>query len=198
MFGKVVALARQQTVGFLALAVALGGTAFAASSAQRAPDPRLHACVKKRGGAMRAVSARARCLRTERKVSWNRRGIRGLRGLTGATGATGPPGQVGPQGQQGIPGARGAAGATNVVVRHRDSPKGMTAGTAEEVAFECLEGERAISGGWQPIDAGGYANVDPKISGPTDGAARGWQVVTWSNVTDPDGFTRLFVVCASP
>lgn len=69
MLGKLLSLARQQALGLLALVVAIGGTAYAASDAQRTPNPRLYACVKKVGGAMRAVGATTRCLRTERKVS---------------------------------------------------------------------------------------------------------------------------------
>jgi hypothetical protein len=100
MFGTILSYVRRHHMGLLGVFIALGGTAFAASSAQRrVPDPRLYACVKSAGGDTRMVGPRTRCGRTERKVSWNRRGIRGLRGLAGATGPQGPQGGQGTAGQ---------------------------------------------------------------------------------------------------
>ena len=102
MFGTLLTYVRRHHMGLLGVFIALGGTAFAASSARRpAPDPRLHACVKRVGGDMRMVGLRTRCSRTERKVSWNRQGIRGLRGSAGSSGPTGPPGAQGGQGTAG-------------------------------------------------------------------------------------------------
>ncbi|HVE69630.1 MAG TPA: hypothetical protein VNB64_13730 [Solirubrobacteraceae bacterium] len=112
MFGTLLSYVRQHHVALLALSVALGGSAYAASDARRPANPRLYACVKRVGGDMRAVGARTRCLRTERKVSWNRQGIRGLRGSSGPTGPQGP---QGPQGGQGTAGQDATAPAGGVM-----------------------------------------------------------------------------------
>lgn len=70
----------------------------------------IHACVKKKGGAVRVVGAKTKCKKGENKLSWNTAGpagppgLRGLLGATGATGATGAPGATGATGPMG-PGA---------------------------------------------------------------------------------------------
>jgi hypothetical protein len=55
----------------------------------------IYACVNKKSGAMRIVSAKAKCKRTERKLSWGATGPAGLPGKEGKQGATGAPGSNG-------------------------------------------------------------------------------------------------------
>jgi hypothetical protein len=89
--------ARSQSVAYLALFVALGGTSFAAVNAIPAKDGTVTACVKKKGGSMRALVKGTKCKRGEKKVAWA---------------ATGPPGIVGAAGASGADGGAGATGST--------------------------------------------------------------------------------------
>jgi hypothetical protein len=91
-------------IGMLALLVALGGTAFAASPS-----------VKQSGTqAAQGPSAVSKVIRGPRGPRGFRgpRGLRGLTGAKGATGATGPQGPTGATGATGATGPAGAAGAT--------------------------------------------------------------------------------------
>ena len=80
----------------------------------------LFACVKKEGGSMRLVSARAKCRRgIERKVSWNitgpagKNGAAGTKGLNGTNGTNGASGKEGPAGPlaETLPSGRSEKGA---------------------------------------------------------------------------------------
>jgi hypothetical protein len=66
----------------------------------------IHACQGKRSGALRVAT---RCKRTERRVSWNTRGVPGGRGLQGGRGPSGSPGPPGPVGAAGATGPKGPA-----------------------------------------------------------------------------------------
>jgi hypothetical protein len=83
----------------LAVFLAAGGAAWAAS-----PSPTVHACYKKRGGALRVAGP---CRRGEKPLSWNQIGPTGARGSTGRTGATGGTGATGATGGTGAAGATG-------------------------------------------------------------------------------------------
>ena len=88
----------------LALFLAAGAGAWAATST----SPTIHACYKKRGGALRIAG---RCRPGEIALSWSRigptgakgpagaRGLAGKKGATGATGVPGAKGETGPAGQ---------------------------------------------------------------------------------------------------
>jgi hypothetical protein len=78
------------------------------------------ACVSK-AGALKIVSASAKCPAGQSKISWNNAGVQGPAGKTGPSGATGPAGKTGPAGAQGPAGATGAAGATGPA-----GPQGLT------------------------------------------------------------------------
>ena len=91
----------------LAAFLAAGAGAWAAASST---SPSIHACYKKRGGALRIA---ARCRRGEAALSWSRVAPTGAKGATGAkgvTGARGPGGKRGATGAQGAKGETGAAG----------------------------------------------------------------------------------------
>jgi hypothetical protein len=88
-------------VALVAAIAAGGGWAFAAGSGGT-----LHACARKKTGALRLAS---RCKRNERAVAWNiegRRGAGGPRGLRGASGGRGIPGAQGATGAQGPAGVQ--------------------------------------------------------------------------------------------
>jgi len=90
----------------LAVFLAAGGVAWAASSSGGV----IHACYKKRGGALRIAG---RCRHGERPLSWNHIGPvgpRGSRGFTGKTGAAGAAGSTGLQGPVGKEGPKGETG----------------------------------------------------------------------------------------
>ena len=98
----------------LALVVALGGGAYAATSLTAA-DGTIKGCVVKRGktkGAVRVVAPKARCRRGEQTITWNKTGGPGAPGPQGSAGSSGPQGPAGPQGERGAAGSdAGFAGA---------------------------------------------------------------------------------------
>jgi len=59
----------------------------------------IHACVKKKNGAVRIVSAKAKCRKSEKNVSWSQEGVPGKNGLNGTNGANGTNGTNGTNGQ---------------------------------------------------------------------------------------------------
>jgi hypothetical protein len=77
------------TATFLLAMTGLSVAAIHASGGQ------INGCVSKKTGALRVVSAGAKCRKSEKPISWNQTGppgTSGLPGQKGATGATGPPG----------------------------------------------------------------------------------------------------------
>jgi hypothetical protein len=86
-------------VALVAVVFAIGGFAFAAAIPDRTGV--IHACYKKKKGALRVVSAKRRCSKRERSLTWNQRGRTGARGRTGSRGRTGRTGATGPAGPEG-------------------------------------------------------------------------------------------------
>jgi hypothetical protein len=106
-------LSAQRVLRLLGTAAVLLGVAAGASYATSATHSSatstavIHACVKKSGGAVRIVSATAKCLSTETAMSWN---VQGPQGVAGAAGARGAIGLQGPAGAQGLKGDKGDIG----------------------------------------------------------------------------------------
>jgi hypothetical protein len=76
-------------VATLCLAAVVGGTAIAATNTSTST---ITACVVKKGktaGAMRVVSAKKKCKKTERKLAWNQKGAAGTAGAAGPAGTAG-------------------------------------------------------------------------------------------------------------
>jgi hypothetical protein len=69
--------------------------------APAAPAATISACQKKKGGAIRIVSSRAKCTKSEKKISWNTQGPAGKNGTNGTNGAPGAPGTAGAKGDIG-------------------------------------------------------------------------------------------------
>ena len=65
------------------------------AAASAAGATTIYACANKKSGAMRIVSAKAKCRRGERKLSWSSAGPAGPAGAPGAPGAAGAPGANG-------------------------------------------------------------------------------------------------------
>lgn len=134
-------------VAYLALFVALGGGAFAAS-ALIGSDGRISGCVGKKG-ALRVVKAGGKCKKGEKALKWNQTGGRGLQGLPGTQGLKGDKGNAclssdpsckGPQGDaclssnpscKGPPGDTGPAAAS--MIMGNTTLTAVAAGNAKEI-----------------------------------------------------------------
>jgi hypothetical protein len=101
VFSRLTRHIRSQSIGYLALFIALGGTSVAAINAIPAKDGTVTACVKKKNGSMRALVKGKKCKRGEKKVAWS---------ATGPTGVVGTPGPAGAAGANGTDGAEGPVG----------------------------------------------------------------------------------------
>jgi hypothetical protein len=97
-------------VATLALFIALGGGAYAASSGLISSSGLVQACVHSRGGVPRVVRAHARCGHGRVPLFLATPGATSLRGLRGPKGARGPRGHTGKTGPTGPTGPAGAAG----------------------------------------------------------------------------------------
>jgi hypothetical protein len=90
----------------LALCIAGAGYAIAATTATGV----ITGCYAKQGGALRLIRSGATCADSERRISWNQRGVAGPPGPGGPTGPKGNAGPAGPQGPKGDIGAAGLQG----------------------------------------------------------------------------------------
>jgi hypothetical protein len=79
----------------IALALTLGGTAYAVSGGSART---ISACAAKRSGGLRLLASGKHCKRSERLVKWNQNGPIGPQGLQGPQGAPGSQGVQGPTG----------------------------------------------------------------------------------------------------
>jgi hypothetical protein len=95
----------------------LGGLAFA----PQAGASTLYACVKKKTGTARFVSARTNCRRGETKLAWNTQGVAGKNGANGKNGAAGKSGATGKDGGAGKNGSNGLNGASTGLVDFNDT-----------------------------------------------------------------------------
>jgi hypothetical protein len=84
-----------------ALLLALGGRADAAT---------LNACKNKKTGAIRVITGKAKCKKSESKLSWTTTGAKGDKGDPGAKGDKGATGDKGAKGDKGDAGATGQKG----------------------------------------------------------------------------------------
>jgi hypothetical protein len=94
----------------VAVFLALGGGAFAATTGLRAKDGTIHGCVSKRNHVLTVLKAGKRCARGHVALAFNTKGVPGARGLAGATGPAGPAGPAGARGAKGDGGDRGRPG----------------------------------------------------------------------------------------
>lgn len=97
--------------------------------AAQADAATLYACVKKEGGSVRLVSQRAKCTKSERKVSWSMTGPAGKNGASGANGAAGATGKNGANGGNGSNGTNGSTGA---LYAFKDGPVGLAPVATEQ------------------------------------------------------------------
>ena len=98
-------------MAFLALVFAMGGFAIAANeTATTSAKKQIKACYSKKTGDLRVKKAGKACRKGEKKIAWNKRGVRGLKGKAGAQGQKGDTGAPGPTGAQGPAGTGGGGG----------------------------------------------------------------------------------------
>jgi hypothetical protein len=107
---------RDHAYGVLALLIALGGTAYAATSFVSA-NGKVRGCVSKKGQLTVLKKSAKKCAKGRTLITWSQKGPTGPigpigpTGPAGSTGSTGSTGPTGPKGAQGDPGpATGAAG----------------------------------------------------------------------------------------
>src|SRR3954453_9098103 len=99
-------LTYSNVVATMCLVALVGGTAIAATTKPK--TSKINGCVVKKGktaGALRIVSAKKKCKKTEKRIKWNQKGVAGAPGVAGTNGATGAPGTAGTNGTNGSNGA---------------------------------------------------------------------------------------------
>ena len=145
MFHKCIAHARANMVAYLALFVALGGSAYAATSFIGSGGT-LRACANKTSGVLHLVKPGSKCRKSESGVSWNQQGPRGLQGIQGQNGRDGLPGSPGGPGSPGQPGSPAASLLTGRFSEGLSyaSPVGITTSGATESAVSMLSPASAI------------------------------------------------------
>ena len=104
--------ARQNAIALVALFIALGGGAYAATGGGGflGPTGTINGCVASKGGALRVLKPGKRCPRHTTALRFNVAGRPGAAGPTGSTGVAGAPGAPGAPGPTGSTGAAGVPG----------------------------------------------------------------------------------------
>ncbi|HSC48775.1 MAG TPA: lamin tail domain-containing protein [Gaiellaceae bacterium] len=105
-------IARRVALVALPLTLAAGVALAAQPASRQATNAVVNACVKKKTGVVRIVTARRACKKGESPLAWNVQGPAGIRGANGSAGPAGPAGPVGPAGPTGAKGDAGARGPT--------------------------------------------------------------------------------------
>jgi hypothetical protein len=113
-------------VGASLLLIALGTGASASAST-------IYACQKKKGGAIRIVSAKTKCnKKTEKKISWN---TQGPAGKNGTNGANGKDGTNGTNGSNGVPGQPQTAVKFSASEENEGTPAPITLFSADGITY---------------------------------------------------------------
>jgi hypothetical protein len=100
-------------IATVALFIALGGGALAATGGLESRAGVIHGCVSRSTQVLRVAKARSTCRRGSVRLNFNAKGVAGAAGPIGPQGPTGPQGPDGPQGStgpRGLAGQRGLAG----------------------------------------------------------------------------------------
>src|ERR1700728_366618 len=116
VLGSILTYVRRHIVGFTALVLALGGSAYAVAAPSSSSGVRV--CVQSKTGVLRAAGPSGRCPGGERSFVAGLSGVRGPRGFRGRSGSRGPKGLsgaiggIGPSGNVGATGGLGLTGNT--------------------------------------------------------------------------------------
>jgi hypothetical protein len=183
-------------VACIALAVALGGTGYAA--VRLAPESVGTAQLKDNA----VVSSKVRnytLVRADFRPGQVPRGLRGLRGLRGFTGHVGPVGPAGPTGPAGPAGAPATASTITVRASSVTVP-GNTAGNGayatRAVQVDCAADERGIGGGSTWDNDGNDLELATVYSRPilTGTKITGWRARGGSDIATNAQFS-VFALC---
>ena len=187
-------------VAYLALFVALGGSAYAGVTLSKNSVRSKHI----RNGEVRSADiARGGVTSSDVRDGSLLAGDLAAGQLpAGAQGPRGETGPAGPKGDPGAPGAPGAAGATNVVVRTAEATlDGNSAGIGYA---HCQPGERATGGGGEVFGVNNGSYILKSLPGVTPGgfAGPGQTPTSWFvrayNAEASNRQLTIFVVCAAP
>jgi hypothetical protein len=151
-------------VALAALLVAASGFAVAAIPGRNGV---IHACYKKRGGALSVVAGGKKCPRGTRALSWNQQGPPGANGPKGANGQAGVRGVEGKKGDAGTAVAY-ARVAANGTLEPGDSGKQNKSVVAGNVEHDATTGAGHYCFGGLPF-AVASAMVSPDSAGDIDG-----------------------------
>jgi len=193
-------------VAYLALFVALGGSAYAATTVtgKNIKDGTVTGRdVKNRSLGTNDLSPTALgSLRGQSGPAGpqGRKGDRGEQGPAGPKGQAGPTGPKGEIGGQGAPGAAGPQGPSGISGWEYQVSPGVTLGNgvANPAQANCPSGKKALGGGASAVLAGTsvpHANAYISTSAPTDDGT-GW-VVYSRNTSTAAATVYAWVICAN-
>jgi hypothetical protein len=175
-------LTHSTVVAYLALFVAMGGGALAATGFVGA-DGVLHGCVA-RGGALSVVHAGARCGRHRTAIAWNQTGRAGPPGLTGPTGPIGPTGRDGAACLPSNPACRGPQGPGAVSLRAESIPV-ESAPLAQSASTHHLADFGPFSAKYTCFETGSQQGMQLEVDGPSNGQFQSqWVHTTGDRATD--------------
>jgi hypothetical protein len=192
-------------VAYLALFIALGGSAYAAVTVTGADvkDGTITGRdVKNRSlgaGELSPAALRSLASRPGPQGAPGPKGEPGARGPAGRRGALGLPGErgaIGPAGAQGPPGPRGPSGITGL--SYHTAGKHINPDSYQTWAVHCPEGKRAIGGGVEARGPyqGSYLYGGVFESAPTADAT-GWVVTFTNEFSQGIIAAHAWVICAS-
>jgi hypothetical protein len=192
------------TTAVAAAAIGLLMLTAAFASASTSAATTIYACVSKKAGTMRIVSAKAKCKRAEHKLSWNISGPAGAPGATGSPGAAGTNG-VGADYASSIFGPTELAGSEVVVTKtipagsYFVNAKTVVGADAKAVVFVGVICELVDTSGTvgvvelpQALDLGEWQQQLANVSGTEYDAATTLAMQTQLTTTEP---TTLGIVC---
>jgi len=168
----------------IAVAAAVAGLALASAASAHAASSAA-VCVKKKNGAVRFVTATAKCRKSERRMS--------LQGKAGATGSQGPAGAVGQTGETGATGLQGKPGLAFLSGPSATWTQSFSASTS--VSFTLSAPARVL------IVGSANANLTCSPGSPQIGwvlFSTSSSVVDGSQVTPPTGAHRVPLTGVTP
>jgi collagen triple helix repeat protein len=173
---------RQNTIGLLALFIALGGTTYAASASLIGRNTVASPQVVNGSLQTKDLSAKAR------------KALKGNRGPRGFAGAAGAAGAKGATGAQGIQGVKGDPGATTVTVVQGPTVT-IAAGLKAFASADCPAGSVATGGGGVNVNTSGVHLLQSFAN--TGASPTAW-TVSYENTSGASVDVHARVVCASP
>lgn len=173
----------------------------------------IHACLNKKTGAVRVVSSKAKCKKSEKTLSWNSEGPAGKNGLSGNNGLNGTNGSNGTNGTNGqdltshtpLPGGQsesgffgvaGGASATGYAADGISFSQPLAAPTApNHVVYNVFKATSTHCPGFGHADPGYVCMYESEAFGMSFLVARDFALD--ENAADKYGFTAFFSVTAA-